>query len=135
LGFVVVDYLQLMSGDARAGNREQEIASISRGLKALAKELRIPVLALSQLNRDLEKRADKRPLMSDLRESGAIEQDANAVVFMYRDDYYNPDSFTPGMTEFIVGKNRNGPTGIARSEFNKKTMQFGDTNGFDPATY
>jgi replicative DNA helicase len=132
IGMIVVDYLQLMQGDPRAGNREQEIASISRGLKSLAKELHVPVIALSQLNRELGKRQDKRPTKTDLRESGAIEQDANIIAFVYRDEYYNPDTNYPGETEVIVGKNRNGPTGTAYVRFNAKTMSYESKNGIDP---
>jgi replicative DNA helicase len=112
LSLVVVDYLQLMIGQrARAENRQQEISEISRGLKVLARDLNIPVLAIAQLSRAVEQRHDKRPLLSDLRDSGAIEQDADMVMFLYRDEYYNPDSDDKGIAEIIVGKHRNGPTG------------------------
>jgi replicative DNA helicase len=112
LSLVVVDYLQLMVGQGnRADNRQQEIAEISRGLKVLARDLDVPVLAIAQLSRAVEQRHDKRPLLSDLRDSGAIEQDADMVMFLYRDEYYNPDSDDKGIAEVIVGKHRNGPTG------------------------
>jgi replicative DNA helicase len=112
LSLVVVDYLQLMVGQgSRAENRQQEIAEISRGLKVLARDLDVPVLAIAQLSRAVEARHDKRPLLSDLRDSGAIEQDADMVMFLYRDEYYNPESDDKGIAEIIVGKHRNGPTG------------------------
>jgi len=111
LGLVVIDYLQLMSGRGRAENRQQEISEISRSLKALARELKVPVIALSQLSRAPEARTQHRPMLSDLRESGAIEQDADLVVFIYRDEYYNPNTDKKNIAEIIIAKQRNGPTG------------------------
>ncbi len=112
IGLVVIDYLQLIQGSGnRNSSREQEISEISRSLKILAKELNIPVIALSQLSRSVEKRDDKRPMLSDLRESGAIEQDADIVIFLYRDDYYNPDSEKKNVAEVILAKHRGGSTG------------------------
>ncbi|MBR1910463.1 MAG: replicative DNA helicase, partial [Lachnospiraceae bacterium] len=111
LSVIIIDYLQLMSGSGRTDSRQQEISDISRSLKSLARELNIPVVALSQLSRAVEKRDDHRPMLSDLRESGAIEQDADVVMFLYRDDYYNPDTDKKGIAEVIIAKQRNGPIG------------------------
>ncbi|MBK9258869.1 MAG: replicative DNA helicase [Polyangiaceae bacterium] len=124
IGLVIVDYLQLMKGREGAQNREQEISEISRGLKELAKELRVPVIALSQLNRAVEGRTDKRPQLSDLRESGAIEQDADLVMFIYRDDYYNENSNKKGIAEIIIAKQRNGPTGKVLVRFASSYTRF-----------
>ncbi|KZC41165.1 replicative DNA helicase [Rhodanobacter sp. FW510-R12] len=124
LALIVIDYLQLMQVPGNSENRATEISEISRSLKALAKELNVPVVALSQLNRSLEQRADKRPVMSDLRESGAIEQDADLIMFIYRDEYYNRDSEDKGFAEVIVGKQRNGPTDTVKLAFLGRYTRF-----------
>ena len=117
LGLIVIDYLQLMTSTRDGENRATEISEISRSIKALAKELQVPILALSQLSRKVEERNDKRPLMSDLRESGAIEQDADIILMMYREEYYKPDTQEKGVAEVIIGKHRNGPTGMVKLTF------------------
>ena len=123
LDLIVIDYLQLMSS-GNSMNRVQEVSDISRGLKSLARELDVPLIALSQLSRAVEARPDKRPVMSDLRESGSIEQDADIIAMIYRDDYYNEFSETPGVTSVFIRKNRNGPTGQVDLKFEKAQQKF-----------
>ncbi|AYK08889.1 replicative DNA helicase [Brevibacillus laterosporus] len=122
LGLILIDYLQLLRG--KGGNRQEEVSSISRELKSIARELDVPIIALSQLSRSVEQRQDKRPMMSDLRESGSLEQDADLVAFLYRDDYYNKDSESKNIVEFIVAKQRNGPTGTVELVFLKEYNKF-----------
>lgn len=132
-GLVIIDYLQLIQGHGRTESRQQEISEISRGLKALAREVKSPVVALSQLSRAVEQRVDKRPVLSDLRESGAIEQDADLVAFIYRDEYYNPDTDKKGIAEVIISKQRNGPTGVVQLAFLKDFTLFYNLTLEEPA--
>jgi replicative DNA helicase len=133
LGLIVIDYLQLMSASNQGENRATEISEISRSLKAMAKELDVPVIALSQLNRALEQRPNKRPQMADLRESGAIEQDADVILAIYRDEVYNPDSPDKGKAEVNILKQRNGPIGTVMLTFLGQYTRF--ENYMDPGTY
>jgi replicative DNA helicase len=127
LGLVIVDYLQLMTSGGTVENRVQEVSQISRSLKVLARDLDVPILAMSQLSRAVEQRHDKRPILSDLRESGSIEQDADVVMFVYRDEYYNPEETDQqGVAEIILAKHRNGPTGSEKLSFLKRYAKFAD---------
>ena len=126
LGLIMIDYLQLMTSGSNAENRVQEVSQISRSLKVLAGDLEVPVLALSQLSRAVESRTDKRPMLSDLRESGSIEQDADLVMFLYRDEYYNENSEDQGLAEMILAKHRNGPIGTEKLAFLKRYAKFSD---------
>lgn len=124
VGLIIIDYLQLMQGGRRSENRQQEISEISRSLKSLAREIQVPIIALSQLSRAVEQRQDKRPMMSDLRESGSLEQDADMVMFIYRDEYYNPESDKKSIAEIIISKQRNGPVGFVELGFLKEFTKF-----------
>ena len=126
LGLILIDYLQLMSGNGRNDSRQQEISEISRSLKAIAREMEAPVIALSQLSRACEQRADHRPMLSDLRESGAIEQDADVVAFLYRDEYYFPETEKKNQAELIIAKQRNGPTGTVDLAWLGQYTKFGN---------
>jgi len=135
IGLIVIDYLQLMEMDAKNDNLNQAIGKITRALKLLAMELQVPIVLLSQLNRDLEKRVNKRPRMSDLRESGAIEQDADLILFIYRDEVYNEDSPYEGMAEIIIGKQREGALGMVPATFLPDICRFGNFEGSWPQPY
>jgi len=126
LGLIIIDYLQLMTSGTNAESRVQEVSQISRSLKVLARDLDVPIIALSQLSRAVEQRQDKRPILSDLRESGSIEQDADLVGFIYRDEYYNDDSESQGLAEVILAKHRNGPTDSIKLSFLKRYAKFAD---------
>jgi replicative DNA helicase len=126
LDLIVVDYLQLMSGDVRSDNRVQEVSYISRSLKAIARELDVPVVAASQLSRAVEQRTDKKPVLADLRESGSLEQDADVVMFIYRDELYHPETDKQHIADIIVSKHRNGPTGTVQLFFRNRLAQFLD---------
>jgi replicative DNA helicase len=126
LGLIIIDYLQLMTSGTSAENRVQEVSQISRSLKVLARDLDVPIIALSQLSRAVEQRHDKRPILSDLRESGSLEQDADIVVFIYRDEYYNDESDQQGLAEVIVAKHRNGPTDTIKLSFLRRYAKFAD---------
>jgi replicative DNA helicase len=131
LGLILIDYLQLMRAQAAVENRVEQISQISRGLKTLARELQVPVIALSQLNRGVEQRTDKRPVLSDLRESGAIEQDSDLVMFIYRDEYYDQDSEREGIADLIISKHRNGGLGTVELAFQKEFPRFMSYAGDD----
>ncbi|HET9736853.1 MAG TPA: replicative DNA helicase, partial [Solirubrobacteraceae bacterium] len=131
LGLILIDYLQLMRASGNVENRVEQIGQISRGLKTLARELQVPVIALSQLNRGVEQRTDKRPVLSDLRESGSIEQDADLVMFIYRDEYYNDESDREGIADVIISKHRNGGLGVVELAFQKEFPRFMSYAGDD----
>jgi replicative DNA helicase len=126
LGLIIVDYLQLMTSGTTAENRVQEVSQISRSLKVLARDLGVPILALSQLSRAVEQRHDKRPILSDLRESGSLEQDSDIVIFIYRDEYYDDESDQQGLAEIHVAKHRNGPTDTIKLSFLRRYAKFAD---------